>query len=205
MAKFAMIISKLNDSKSIKAFHKKYSEKNLKKNFMCNSVILLDRNSKSWIDFDFELKIDEETFEKLSYLLLSADKDSLIEYERVNYLTRKFYIFSDDAMQSMFSFYFLSDDVYISVFELNQDSAEDLAEKLDGISDLEYRVEQLNEAQDLHSSLAKIANACDLNILYRNAEDDIDEALHDAESECEQLKSDIQTIINSSWTSEVTI
>jgi hypothetical protein len=199
MAKFAMIVSKLNDSKSVKAFQKKYSEKNLKKNFKCNDVILLDRNGKSCGDFDFDLKIKENTFEKLSWLLTFADKDSLIDHEYVNYSTRKFFIFSDDALQSMFSFDCLSDDVYISAFELNQDSANDLVQKLDDISGIQYRVERLNEAQDVYSTLEDIANECDLNIFYRTAEDDIDEALSDAESELEQLKSDIKEIINSSW------
>jgi hypothetical protein len=199
MAKFAMIISKLNDSKSVKAFHKKYSEKNLKKNFMCDSVILLDRNGRSWSDFEFDLKINEKTFEKLSWLLPFADKDSLIGYEHVNYSTRKFLIFSDDALQSMFGFDCLSDDVYISAFELNQDSANDLVQKLDDISGIQYRVERLNEAQDVYSTLEDIANECDLNIFYRTAEDDIDEALSDAESELEQLQSDIKEITNSSW------
>lgn len=205
MTKFAMIISKLNDAKSVKAFQKKYSEKNLKKNFKCNDVILLDRHGRAWGDFDFDLKIKENTFEKLSWLLTFADKDSLIDHEYVNYSTRKFFIFSDDAMQSMFSFDCLSDDVYISAFELDQNSAEDLVEKLDDISGVEYRVERLNEAQDVYNSLENIATECDLNIFCRTAEGDIDEALSDAESEFEKLKSDIQDIINSSWTSDAEI
>ena len=203
MAKFAMIISKCSESKSVKAFHKKYSEKNLKKNFKCNSVTLFDSNVESLNVFEADLKINEYTLEKLSWLLLFADKDALIEYENINYSTRKFFIFSDDAMQSMFSFDCLSDDVYIAAFELDQDSADDLVEKLDSVSDVENRVGQLNEAQDLHSSLANIARECDLNILYRSAEDDIDEALNDAENDFENLKSEIQTFINSSWTSKV--
>ena len=205
MAKFAMIISKRSDSKSVKAFHRKYSEKNLKKNFKCKSVALFDRNIDSWDVFEANFEINEETLEKLSWLLLSADKDALIEYEYVNYSTRKFFIFSDDAMQSMFSFDCLSDDVYIAVFELDQDSAEELAEKLDDFSSVEQRVEQLNEAQDLHSSLSSIAEDCHLNIFYRSAEDEISEALSDAEQDFENLKSDIQGIINSSWNSEVMI
>jgi hypothetical protein len=203
MAKFAMIISKCSDSKSVKAFHKKYSEKNLKKNFKCDSVTLFDRNVKSWDVFETDFKINEYTFEKLSWLLLFADKDALIEYEHVNYSTRKFFIFSDDAMQSMFNSDGASDDVYIATFELDQDSANELVEKLDSFSDIEYRVGQLNEAQDLHSSLANIAMECDLNILYGSAEDDINEALNDTEEEFENLKSEIQELINLSWVSEV--
>jgi hypothetical protein len=205
MAKFAMIISKNYDLKSVKAFQKKYSEKNLKKNFKCNSVTLFDRNVNSWDVFEANFEIKEKTFEKLSWLLLSADKDALIEYEHVNYSTRKFFIFSDDAIQSIFSFDCLSDDVYISSFELDQDSADELTDKLDEFSDIEHRIEQLNEAQELYSSLTEIADECDLNILFSNAEDDIYEALHDAETEFENLKSEIQTIVNSSWTSEVMI
>jgi hypothetical protein len=205
MAKFAMIISKNYDLKSVKAFQKKYSEKNLKKNFKCNSITLFDRNVNSWDVFETNFKIKEETFEKLSWLLLSADKDTLIEYEHVNFSTRKFFIFSNDAMQSILSFDYLSDDVYIVSFELNQDSAEEFIEKLDGVSDLEYRIGQLNEAQELYSSLENIADECNLNIFYRSAKDDIDEALHDAETDFENLKSEIQSIVNSSWTSEVVI
>ncbi len=205
MAKFVMVISKNYDLKSVKAFQKKYCEKNLKKNFKCDSVTLFDRNVNSWDVFKTKFKIKEQTFEKLSWLLLSADKDALIEYEQVNYSTRKFFIFSDDAIQSMFSFDCLSDDVYIASFELDQESAEELADKLDEFSDIEHRIEQLNEAQELYSSLADIANECDLNILFRSAEDDIDEALHDTETEFENLKSEIQSIVNSSWTSEVKI
>jgi len=126
-------------------------------------------------------------------------------YEYVNYSTRKFFIFSDDAMQSMFSFDCLSDDVHVTAFELDQYSAEDLAEKLDDFSSIEYRVGQLNEAKDLYSSLSSIAEEFDLDILYRSAEDDVDEALNQAEEDFENLKSDIQRIINSSWTSEVMI
>ena len=205
MAKFAMVISKNYDLKSVKAFQKKYSEKNLKKNFKCNSITLFDRNVNSWDVFETNFKIKEETFEKLSWLLLSADKDTLIEYEHVNFSTRKFFIFSNDAMQSILSFDYLSDDVYIVSFELNQDSAEEFIEKLDGVSDLEYRIGQLNEAQELYSSLENIADECNLNIFYRSAKDDIDEALHDAETDFENLKSEIQSIVNSSWTSEVVI
>jgi hypothetical protein len=205
MAKFAMVISKNYDLKSVKAFQKKYSEKNLKKNFKCNSVTLFDRNVNSWDVLETNFKIKEQTFEKLSWLLLSADKDALIEYEHVNYSTRKFFIFSDEATHSMLSFDCLSDDVYIASFELDQDSAEEFIEKLDGVSDLEYRIGQLNEAQELYSSLADIANECNLNILFRSAEDVIDEALHDTETEFENMKSEIQSIVNSSWTSEVMI
>jgi len=205
MAKFAMIISKCFDLKSVKAFQKKFSEKNLKKNFKCNSVTLFDRNVYSWDVLETNFKIKEETFEKLSWLLLSADKDALIEYERVNYSTRKFFIFSDDAMNSLFSFDCLIGDVYVATFELDQNSADELVEKLDRVSDIEDKVRQLNEAQDLYSSLSNIANECQLNIFFRSAEDDIDEALHDAEEEFENLKSDIQSAINSSWTSEAMI
>jgi|GEM_PF-3672832 len=207
MAKFAMIISKCSDLKSVKAFQKKYSEKNLKKNFKCESVFLFDRNVSSWDLFEHKFEIKERTFEKLSWTLLSADKDALLEnlYEYVNYSTRKFFIFSDDAMQSMFSFDCLSDDVHVTAFELDQYSAEDLAEKLDDFSSIEYRVGQLNEAKDLYSSLSSIAEEFDLDILYRSAEDDVDEALNQAEEDFENLKSDIQRIINSSWTSEVMI
>jgi len=205
MTKFAMIISKCTDSKSVKAFQKKYSEKNLKKNFKCKSVTLFDRSIDSWEILEANFGIKEETFEKLSWLLLSADKDALIDHDYVNYITRKFFIFSDDAVQSMFSFDRLSDDVYIAAFELDQDSAEVLVEKLDNFSDFEYRVGQLNEAQEFYSTLSSIANECELNIFSRNAEDDIDEALHDAEQDFENLKSDIQSIINSSWNSEVMI
>ena len=205
MAKFAMIISKCTDSKSIKAFQKKFSEKNLKKNFKCDSVTLFDKNVNSWDLFETNFKIKEETFQKLSWLLLSADKDVLIEYESVNYSTRKFFIFSDDAMQSIFNFDCLSDDVYIAAFELDQDSADELIEKLDDFSDVEYRVGQLNEAQDLYVSLSNIASECGLNIFYRNAENDVDEALIDAETDFENIKSNIQGMINSSWTTEVKI
>ena len=205
MTKFAMIISKCTDSKSVKAFQKKYSEKNLKKNFKCKSVTLFDRSIDSWEILEANFGIKEETFEKLSWLLLSADKDALIDHDYVNYITRKFFIFSDDAVQSMFSFDRLSDDVYIAAFELDQDSAEALVEKLDNFSDFEYRVGQLNEAQEFYSTLSSIANECELNIFSRNAEDDLDEALHDAEQDFENIKSDIQSIINSSWNSEVMI
>ena len=205
MAKFVMVISKNYDLKSVKAFEKKYSEKNLKKIYKCNSVTLFNRNMNSWDVFETNFKIKEQTFEKLSWLLLSADKDALIEYEHVNYSTRKFFIFSDDAIQSSFSFDCLSDDVYIASFELDQDSAEELADKLDEFIGIEQRIEQLNEAQELYSSLAEIADECNLKILYSSAEDDIDEGLHDAESEFENLKSEIQSIVNSSWTSEVMI
>ncbi|MGV0960077.1 MAG: hypothetical protein ACOYB1_09575 [Limnohabitans sp.] len=140
MAKFAMIISKCSDAKSVKSFHKKFSEKNLKKNFKCNSVTLFDRNVNSWDVFEINFKIKEQVLEKLSWLLLSAHKDALIECAKVNYSTRKFFIFSDDAMQSTFSFDCLSDDVYIASFELNQDSAEEFIEKLDGVGDIEYRL-----------------------------------------------------------------
>jgi hypothetical protein len=205
MAKFAMVISKNYDLKSVKVFQKKYSEKNLKKNFKINSVTFFDRNVNSWDAFENNFKIKERTFEKLSWLLLSASQDALIEYEHVNYSTRKFFIFSDEATHSMLSFDCLSDDVYIASFELDQDSAEELADKLDELSDIEHRIEQLNEAQELYSSLADIADECDLNILLRSAEENIDEALHDAETEFENLKSEIQSIVNSSWTSEVMI
>ncbi|PVE08356.1 hypothetical protein [Limnohabitans sp. Rim28] len=205
MAKFAMVISKNIDLKSVKLFQKKYTEKNLKKNFKCNSVTLFDRNVNSWDVFEKKFKIKEETFEKLSWLLLSADKDTLIEYEHVNFSTRKFFIFSNDAMQPILSFDCLSDDVYIASFELNQDSAEEFIEKLDGVSDIEYRIGQLNEAQELFDSLENIADECNLNIFYRSAKDDIDEALHDAETNFENLKSEIQSIVNSSWTSAVII
>ena len=205
MAKFAMVISKNYDLKSIKTFQKKYSERNLKKNFKCNSVTLFDRNVNSWDVLETNFKIKERTFEKLSWLLLSASKDALIEYDQVNYSTRKFFIFSNEAIQSMFSFDCLSDDVYIASFELDQDSAEELANKLDEFSEIEHRIEQLNEAQELYSSLADIADECNLKILSRSADDDINEALHDAETEFEILKSEIQSIVNSSWTSEVMI
>lgn len=205
MAKFAMIISKCSDLKAVKAFQKKYSEKNIKKNFKCKEATVFDRNVNSWEDLEKNFKIKERTFEKLSWHLLFADKDALIDCEYVNYSTRKFFIFSDDVMQSMFSSEFFSDDVYVAAFELDQDSAEELAEKLDDFSSVENRIEQLNEAQDLYSSLSSIAEECDLNILYRSAEDEISEALRDAEQDFENLKSDIQGIINSSWNSEVMI
>ena len=205
MAKFAMIISKCSDLKAVKAFQKNYSEKNIKKNFKCKEATVFDRNVNSWEDLEKNFKIKERTFEKLSWHLLFADKDALIDCEYVNYSTRKFFIFSDDVMQSMFSSEFFSDDVYVAAFELDQDSAEELAEKLDDFSSVEHRVEQLNEAQDLYSSLSSIAEDCHLNIFYRSAEDEISEALSDAEQDFENLKSDIQGIINSSWNSEVMI
>ena len=201
MAKFAMIVSKCADLKSVKAFEKKYSEKNLKKIFKCKSVNLFNRNVNSWDLYEANFKLQERTFEKLSWLLLSADKDAIIEYECVNYSTRKFFIFSDDAIQPILDSDCFSDDVYIATFELDQISAEVLIEKLDEISGFEYRIEQLNEARCLHSSLSDIAEEFNLNILYSSAEGDIDEALYDAETDFDNLKSEIQSIINSSWIS----
>lgn len=203
MAKFAMIISKYPDIKSIKAFEKKYTEKNLKKNFKCNSVTLLDDNVNSWDALEANFNIKEQTFKKLSCLLHSVDMDALIDYGHVNYSTRKFFIFGDDVMQSEFSFDFLSDDVYISAFELDQNSADELAEKLDDFNGVEYRFGQLNEAQDLYNSLENISSECSLNIFRINAEDDLDDALNEAETEFENLKAHIQNIINSSWATEV--
>lgn len=203
MAKFMMVVSREYSSSKVKSFDKKYQDKNIKKKLKCNDVIQLIRNNGKWSECGSYFGIDSCLLGRLSHVLNIASKDALLADEIVNYATRKFFICSEDAEQTAFCMDVLVDDVFIKFFELNVEEIDSLIAVICAYRGSEEAIEKVNEAIDLISTLKDIECECDLQILYRGADEDVSEKLYELEGNLEIFREDIKNIVGFPWDSKV--
>ena len=197
MSKFAMIsLSKNYDSKELKSFKKKSTAKYLKKQLKCNEVVdLLENYNEETLK-----KITEIDETKLDDVISAIDDFDIANLKLNNLYSKnkyKIFAFSEDAQSTSFVFDKLKEDVQITLFELDEESADVLIENIENIKSCNESIDTLTDARDTLEALNELENELNLRMTYSDAEDEIDSMSNVLEEEINNSRDEISTLL--SW------
>ena len=198
MAKF--IAFQLSDKQKINqdAFQK-ITSKDLKKTCRCKKVTELKYGQKSVSKLAEFAEISEYKLNQLSSILSSTDLDDISEMRYGSNEDTKIFILSDEASATSVAFKDLEDKCIIKFFQLNDEQVTNFTHSIEIIQSAEDLIYSLDEAKELCESLKLIQDDVGLNLVYRNALDEIDEKNSDIESDVETSKETLEEIFDTQW------
>lgn len=195
MAKFLQVRSKILSDIETKAFEKRFSPAEMKKLFKCEFVF--EFSPRNINECMVVADIPGKDLEKFASAFCCAETDKL-GFED-DYSMTSGYIFSDDAEITPISARLLSDDIRISAFELNKKEIVKLTNLLDQFEDKEFKISQLEDADQLWQSLREIEYDFRIDLVSSDGDNEIEGAIEDVRSEIQELASQANSYMSKKW------
>ena len=198
MAKFAAVQLRDNQEINKNAF-KRFTISELKNKIKCKEVLEVKYNKKSNAKLSKMTDIDEYKLNQLSGIMSSSNLDDMTENSYISKENTKIFIFSDDASSTALAFDVLNNNCMIKLFELNNEEITNFMHSIATIQSADDLISSLDEAKELCESLNRIESDVGLTLVYRSAEDEIEEKISDIESDVETSKETLEEIFEAKW------
>jgi len=198
MTKFAVVQLRDNHEVNKEAFSR-FTISKLKNRFKCKEVSELKYNKKSNAKLSEMTDIAEYKLNQLSEIMSSTNLDDMTKNRYFPKENTKIFIFSDDASKTALAFDVLNDNCIIKLFELNNEELTNFMHSITVIQSADDLLSSLDEAKELCESLNIIEDDVGLTLVYRSAEDEIEEKISDIESDVETSKEVLDEIFEIKW------
>jgi hypothetical protein len=198
MAKFAAVQLRDNQEINKNAF-KRFTISELRNKIKCKEVLEVKYNKKSNAKLSKMTDIDEYKLNQLSGIMSSSNLDDMTENSYISKENTKIFIFSDDASSTALAFDVLNNNCMIKLFELNNEEITNFMHSIATIQSADDLISSLDEAKELCESLNRIESDVGLTLVYRSAEDEIEEKISDIESDVETSKETLEEIFEAKW------
>jgi hypothetical protein len=198
MAKFAAV-QNFNYQDTNQDVFKKITSSNLKKKLKCKKVIELKGFGYKNKNASEVAEISEYKLSEMRNLLISTDLEDMTESRFNAEKNTKIFIFSDDVKCSEIKFEGLEDKCVIKIFDLTTEDINNFTQSIKTIQTADDTISSLEEARELCESLKYLQSDLNLTLLYRRADEEIDEKLSDIEHDLESSKEFLEEIFATKW------
>lgn len=200
MTKFAMInTTRALDKKQLNAFNNKFTATRIKKLLKCKEVIDFNELNYNAETLKSVTEINEDKFDNIVNELSDFNISSLTSNSNYKISNQRYFAFSNDAINTSFSFEIMTDDLKITFFEVNDDEVDSFIKNIEIIKSNNESIENLNEAKEVLESLQNYENDLNISLTRYGADDEIDNKTQELEEEVEEASDQIRDLC--SWAS----